>query len=336
MTTLPVTNELGYFSIRLESIGGLGANLAGKMLAEAGVLGSGLNGVNFSSYGSEKKGSPVKSFVLFGDSQTEIRSHSPIEEPDVIGVFHEALFKTTPVLSGLRTGGTVLINSSKSIEQLSQFTDLPNGKIAIINALQIAIKEKTRVNTAMLGALFRICDFLNPEDMRQTIRKTFERKNPHLVDANIKTFDRGYQEVTIHTVEDTETEKTNSFIQEQPELGYLTQEIGGIISGQGNSLLKDLASSRQGFVPALEKESCINCAACDYVCPDFCFVWEERISKRGKKRMLLKGIDYQYCKGCLKCVEACPSNALRKVKESDQAIRESQAQIAFPLIKGGE
>lgn len=55
MTVLPAHNELGYFEIRLESIGGLGANLAGKMLAEAGVIGQGLNGIHFSSYGSEKK-----------------------------------------------------------------------------------------------------------------------------------------------------------------------------------------------------------------------------------------------------------------------------------------
>ncbi len=55
MRVLPKTNELGFFEIRLESIGGLGANLAGKMLAEAGVVGSGFNGVSFSSYGSEKK-----------------------------------------------------------------------------------------------------------------------------------------------------------------------------------------------------------------------------------------------------------------------------------------
>ena len=58
MSILPQKNELGFFEIRLESIGGLGANLAGKMLAEAGVTGSGLNGSNFSSYGSEKKGRP--------------------------------------------------------------------------------------------------------------------------------------------------------------------------------------------------------------------------------------------------------------------------------------
>ena len=62
MSILPKKNELGFFEIRLRINWGLGANLAGKMLAEAGVFGLGLNGSNFSSYGSEKKGSPVKKF----------------------------------------------------------------------------------------------------------------------------------------------------------------------------------------------------------------------------------------------------------------------------------
>ena len=87
MTILPKKNKNGFYEIRLESIGGLGANLAGKMLAEAGVLGSGFNGSNFSSYGSEKKGSPVKSFIRFADADTEIRDHSPIEQPHVLGSF---------------------------------------------------------------------------------------------------------------------------------------------------------------------------------------------------------------------------------------------------------
>ncbi len=53
MAILPKKNKNGFYEIRLESIGGLGANLAGKMLAESGVLGSGFNGSNFASYGSE-------------------------------------------------------------------------------------------------------------------------------------------------------------------------------------------------------------------------------------------------------------------------------------------
>ena len=67
MSILPKKNDLGFFEIRLESIGGLGANLAGKLLSEAGVVGNGLNGLGFSSYGSEKKGSPVKGHIRFCD-----------------------------------------------------------------------------------------------------------------------------------------------------------------------------------------------------------------------------------------------------------------------------
>ena len=56
---LPETNEYGYYEMRLESIGGLGANLCGKMLGELGAIYLDLNAASFSSYGSEKRGSPV-------------------------------------------------------------------------------------------------------------------------------------------------------------------------------------------------------------------------------------------------------------------------------------
>lgn len=58
---LPITNEDGCYEIRMESIGGLGANLCGKLLGELGAKYLGFNSSSFSSYGSEKRGSPVKS-----------------------------------------------------------------------------------------------------------------------------------------------------------------------------------------------------------------------------------------------------------------------------------
>lgn len=54
---LPKKNKLGFYEMRFESVGGLGANLAGQILASALVLGQGFNGAHFSTYGSEKKGS---------------------------------------------------------------------------------------------------------------------------------------------------------------------------------------------------------------------------------------------------------------------------------------
>lgn len=335
MSILPKKNELGFFEIRLESIGGLGANLAGKMLAEAGVIGLGLNGSNFSSYGSEKKGSPVKAFVRFCDSETDIRAHSPIMQPHVIGVFHEALYKTVDVVSGLQPDGIVLVNTTRDFDEVKKDLQLEYGTLAIVDGLGIAVEEKTKVNTAMLGALFRICDFLDPDSMRNVIRKTFEKKYPHLVEPNIRTFDRGYNSVQFKEYKVPDGAEGKTFKIPEPLLGYETQEIGGILTAQANSIFKDLSGSRQGFLPHFEIEQCINCAQCDTVCPDFCFVWEEDEDKRGRKQMFLKGIDYQYCKGCLKCVEACPTDALSDMREVIGYADKNRVAQHFPRVSGG-
>jgi pyruvate ferredoxin oxidoreductase gamma subunit len=335
MSVLPQKNDLGFFEIRLESIGGLGANLAGKMLAEAGVDGLGLNGSNFSSYGSEKKGSPVKSFVRFCDPQVEIRDHSPIEQPHVIGVFHEALYKMVDVVSGLNAGGVVLVNTKSDFDVIKDDLNLEYGTLAAVDALKIAHEEKTKVNTAMLGALFRILDFLDADHMRNVIKKTFEKKYPHLVEPNIRTFNRGYEEVQFKTYEVPDDAKSKEFSRIQPRLGYETQEIGGVIKAQANSIQKDLSGSRIGFLPEYNSDSCIHCAACDTVCPDYCFVWEQGEDKRGRPQMFLKGIDYQYCKGCLKCIDACPTDALADMEEVKGYAEAHRISQNFPLVTGG-
>ncbi|OIJ17375.1 ferredoxin [Anaerobacillus alkalilacustris] len=319
---LPKVNELGFYEIRLESIGGLGANLAGKMLSEDGVVGNGLNGVGFSSYGSEKKGSPVKAHIRFCDPKTNIRDNTPIERPHVIGIFHDALFKTINCTSGIYPDSTVLVNSLKSPDELMKLMNIPSGSIAVVDATGIALEEQTKANTAMLGALYRILDFLDPESMKNTIRRTFQNKYPHLVEPNIRTFERGFSEVVFQTYEAKEETALQSFSRHEPFLGYETQPLGGMVTNPGNSILKDLSISRVGMLPHFHDDKCINCAACDTVCPDFCFVWEEKPDKKGRPQMFLKGIDYQYCKGCLKCVHACPVDALTREREYNDGYAE--------------
>ncbi|GIP32177.1 2-oxoacid:acceptor oxidoreductase family protein [Paenibacillus sp. J2TS4] len=318
MVTLPKLNELGFFEIRLESIGGLGANLAGKMLAEAGVVGSGLNGVSFSSYGSEKKGSPVKAHIRFCDHTTNIRDTTPVERPHIVGIFHESLSKTINVISGIYEDSLVLVNSAKTPEQLKQRMNLKGGTIAVLDAIAIALEEKNRVNMAMLGALFKLCPFLDPDQMKQVIRKSLEKKYPQAVQPALNTFERGYNEVKSQTFELPEGEVMPGYVrQDTPLLGYATQPMGGTITNPGNSILKDLSISRAGMMPHFDLDKCIHCAACDNVCPDFCFVWDEQEDRRGRPQMFLQGIDYQYCKGCLKCVQACPTEALASAREEE-------------------
>ncbi|MFC5448430.1 2-oxoacid:acceptor oxidoreductase family protein [Paenibacillus aestuarii] len=318
MVTLPKINDLGFFEIRLESIGGLGANLAGKMLAEAGVVGVGLNGVSFSSYGSEKKGSAVKAHIRFCDMNTNIRDTSPVERPHVVGVFHESLSKTVNVISGIYEDSTVLVNSTKTPDELREKMKLKGGTIAVIDAIGISLEEKNRVNMAMLGALFRLCTFLDPEVMKGVIRKSLEKKYPQAVAPALRTFERGYNEVQFQTYALPEGETMPDFVRfDTPVLGYATQPMGGVITNPGNSILKDLSISRAGMMPHFHEDKCIHCASCDNVCPDFCFVWDEQPDKKGRPQMFLQGIDYQYCKGCLKCVQACPTEALSGEREVD-------------------
>lgn len=332
MVTLPKVNELGFFEIRLESIGGLGANLAGKMLAEAGVVGVGLNGVSFSSYGSEKKGSPVKAHIRFCYPDTNIRDTTPVERPHVVGIFHEALSKTVNVISGIYEDSIVLVNSQKSPEQLKENMNLLGGTIAVIDATGIALEEKNRVNMAMLGGLFRLCDFLDPDTMRDVIRKSLEKKYPHAVQPALNTFDRGYNEVKFQTFRLEEGQQMPPYVRsDTPLLGYETQSMGGAILNPGNSILKDLSISRAGMMPHFDVEKCIHCANCDNVCPDFCFVWEEQPDKRGRMQMFLQGIDYQYCKGCLKCVVACPTDALVGAREEEGYAEQNRVPHRFNL-----
>ncbi|MFO7171964.1 MAG: 2-oxoacid:acceptor oxidoreductase family protein [Bacillota bacterium] len=314
---LPIKDEWGFFGIRFESIGGYGAHIAGRMLAEAGVVYMGFNGSNFSSYGSEKKGSPVKAYVRFCDSDQEVRTSAPIEEPHVIAVFHEALIHTQPVAAGLREDGTIIVNTRKSPEEIRELLGLEYGTVATVDAITIAVEEKTRVNTAMLGALCRVVPFIDPEAVKAVIRDTFGKKYPHTVPGNLRTFDRGYESVRMMTITPRPGFVREPYRRPDPPYGYLNAPIGGLILSAGNSVVKDLSASRQGYLPAFDREKCIDCAQCDIVCPDYCFVWEKGTDKKGRPAMVLKGIDYQYCKGCLKCVEACPTGALQEKLEED-------------------
>lgn len=334
MAVLPKTNDLGFYEIRLESIGGLGANLAGKMLAEAGVVGSGFNGVSFSSYGSEKKGSPVKAHIRFCGIDVNIRDTTPVERPHIVGIFHENLSRTVNVISGIYEDSIVLVNSASSPERLKDKLKLLGGTIAVVDATGIALEEKNRVNMAMLGALFRQCDFLDAEHMKSIIRKSLEKKYPQAVEPALRTFDRGYQEVVSQTFALPEGSSMPEPTRwDVPSLGYETQPLGGMITNPGNSILKDLSISRQGMMPHFHEDKCIHCAACDTACPDFCFVWEEQPDKKGRPQMFLQGIDYQYCKGCLKCVVACPTEALSSERETEGYGEEHRTPHRFALVK---
>lgn len=313
--TLPLTNENGYYEIRLESIGGLGANLCGKMLGELGAIYMNLNAASFSSYGSEKRGSPVKAFIRYSHPDTEIGINSPVETPHILGLFHEAMIGKSSVTAGVTEDTCIVINTDDSPDTIRQRLKLYAGTIYCVDAMKIAMESKTRINMVMLGAIARVSQFIPLEAVLEMAKETIGKKYPALLEANLTGVRRGYEEMT----EKHFTPSGFPFVpyeEVQNEWGYENAPIGGVNPCFGSMVSNDLSPSREGYIPLFIKERCINCGLCDSTCPDMVFQFQKGEYK-GKEAMVNMGLDYHHCKGCLRCVEVCPTNALVKGVERE-------------------
>lgn len=325
-------SEKEYCEIRLESIGGLGANLCGKMLGELGALYLKLNASNFSSYGSEKRGSPVKSHIRWCSPDKELRLSTPVIKPDLLGIFHEALLKNNPLLTDITASSLVVLHTALSPVDAAHKYQFTKGTLFCINALEIAMQEKSRVNMVMFGALAAAASHAGIEialDMLEDLcRNTVGKKYPQLIDANLAGLRKGYQlileqepysNVNQHSNSDT-VKSTDSFTASNPTKSYLwgydNAPLGGINPRIGSTVSNDLSASREGYIPLFQKEKCINCGLCDSTCPDFVFQFFPGVYK-GQNTMVNEGLDYTHCKGCLRCVEICPTNALVLAYEKD-------------------
>jgi pyruvate ferredoxin oxidoreductase gamma subunit len=303
-----------FFEIRFESIGGLGAHAAGQVLAAAGVLKLGFNGAHFSSYGSEKKGSLVRSFVRLGAADRPVRTSAPVEAPDAIVVFHAALLQNAITFAGLRKEGTLLFNAPPGPLPHVMHALPQTARVVRVDALRIAVEERSRPNAVLLGSLTAVYPFLGAAEVLEALSEEFAGKHPEAVASNERAFRRGAAEFEMIEGVGQGTGDL-PIARSEPVWGYATQPAGGLITEAGNTAWNDLSTSRTGWIPVLDRTKCIHCGMCDLVCPDLCLVWGAGASG-SKFARELKGIDYRYCKGCLRCVESCPSGALARTAET--------------------
>ena len=310
-------NQYGYYEIRMESIGGQGANLAGKILAETGIVHMGLNGVSFASYGSEKKGTPVKAFIKFAEPDKEIRVNSPVVEPNLLVVFHTILAHNVAIMQGVKPGAKVIVNTPESCAAIRDMLKIPGGvTLYCVDAMQIAVEEKVRINTTIMGTIAKAMDFLSRDAVHASIKETLGHKYPHLVEPNLRAFQRGFDEVEVMEVPDDGKYPLIEFNLPKPKLGWKNAPMGGIITNPGNTVLHDMSASRSGFIPVWHEDKCINCGECDTTCPDQCIIFETAKDDKGQEKRFMRGVDLKHCKGCMRCVESCPKEALTAEREN--------------------
>ncbi|MEG0578644.1 MAG: 2-oxoacid:acceptor oxidoreductase family protein [Niameybacter sp.] len=311
---LPKTNEYGFYEMRLESIGGLGANLTGKILGEIGALALGLNSSSFASYGSEKKGTPIKSFIRWCDKNQTIGVITPVEKPHILAIFHEALAGKMAVTAGVDENTVVIVNTDKTPDEVREHLQLCGGMIYCVDALKIAMEEKTRINMVILGTIAKASGFIPLDAVKQVVKDTEGKKYPRALEGNIKVIERGYEEITIKQFEHSDEYPYVEYKDVQYDWGWKNAPLGGVNPLFASMANNDMTASREGKVPVFHKDKCINCGLCDITCPEMALVFGEGEYK-GKQQMVNEGVNYHYCKGCLRCVEICPTDALTEANE---------------------
>ena len=177
------------------------------------------------------------------------------------------------------------------------------------------MESHSRINMVMLGALVRASGFIPPEAAETLCRDTIGKKYPALIEANLAGLRLGYENVKM-----AQGDRNLAPLPDAPAdryaWGYANAPIGGVNPRIGSTVSNDLTASREGYIPLFIQEKCINCGLCDTACPDMVFQFAPGTS-RGKNCMVNRGLDYYHCKGCLRCVEVCPTGALVPALEKD-------------------
>ena len=306
------------------------------------------------AYDSKKSGGFTCSHLRFGDEP--IRSTYLVNTPNFVACHVQAYLHMYDVTRGLRENGTFLLNTIWEGDDLVK--NLPNNvkryvaqkniSVYYINATKIAqeIGLGNRTNTILQSAFFRITNVipvdLAVEQMKKFIVKSYGKKGEDVVNKNYAAVDRGgeYKQLPVDAswVNLPEDPKP---VNHDPAF---INDVVRPINAQDGDLLKVSAFKgiedgtwyqgtakyeKRGvaaFVPTWNKDNCIQCNKCAYVCPHASirpFVLNEAemsaapfgendtlkaVGKAFDGMRFRIQVDVLDCLGCGNCADVCPGN----------------------------
>ena len=184
--------------IRWHGRGGQGAKTASLLLADA-AFNTGKYIQGFPEYGPERMGAPITAYNRISD--TPITIHSNIYEPDYVVVVDDTLLTSVPVTAGLKKEGAIVINTTKTPEQLKELLKGYEGAVYTIDARKISEEAlgKYFPNTPMLAAIVKVAGVMTDEELLEDMKTSFKHKfakKPEVIDGNMKELELALKEVT--------------------------------------------------------------------------------------------------------------------------------------------
>jgi pyruvate ferredoxin oxidoreductase gamma subunit len=157
--------------IRIHGRGGQGSLVLAQFIAIAALEdGKFSQAFPFLGAGGERRGKPIQAFARIDDRFIRLRSR--VHQPDYVMVQDPTIINEIDVLEGLKTGGTVLINTEKSLspsdrEGLIRWVEVPASKIAL------EVLGRPLMNAALLGAFCVVTEEISFRSVEKAIRKRF-------------------------------------------------------------------------------------------------------------------------------------------------------------------
>ena len=190
-----MVNDL--IEIRWHGRGGQGAKTASILLAD-GAFNTGKYIQGFPEYGPERMGAPITAYNRI--SSKPITIHSNIYYPDFVVVVDDTLLESVDVTSGLKEDGGIIINTTKSSEEIKELLKNYKGNIYTLDAKRISIDAlgKYFPNIPMLAGIVKISNIMTDEqlinDMEDSLKHKFAKK-PEVIEGNMNALKIALNEV---------------------------------------------------------------------------------------------------------------------------------------------
>ncbi|OQB13359.1 MAG: Pyruvate-flavodoxin oxidoreductase [Firmicutes bacterium ADurb.Bin193] len=305
------------------------------------------------SYDSKKSGGITISHLRFG--KTPIKSTYLISKADFVACHNPSYLGKYDMISDVKPGGVFLLNCPYTPSELDEklpadikrYIAKNNISFYTIDGAGIGreLGLGNRTNTVMQAAFFKLTNIIPIDDaikyMKEAILKTYGKKGEQIVNMNYAAVDKGVEALCRVDVpaswanaEDSEPIKSDvpDFIKNiqqpinaqkgdlLPVSAFVGREDGTFPQGTAKYEKRSIAP----YVPEWQKDRCIQCNMCSYVCPHAVIrpflldADEKSAAPSGFETIPATGkglenyayrmqVSVQDCTGCGNCVNICPA-----------------------------
>jgi pyruvate-ferredoxin/flavodoxin oxidoreductase len=302
-------------------------------------------------YDSKKSGSMTTSHLRFGPKP--IRSTYLITRASFVACHNFSFLEKMDVLEAAMPGAVFLLNSPYSAaevwDKLPKTTqeEMLRKKIEfyVIDGYEVARKAEmgTRINTIMQTCFFAISGVLPRdeaiEQIKKAIKKTYGKRGEAVVAKNFAAVDHALAHLEKVKLPAAVSSSFDLIPPISPHAPKFVRDVLGEIAGGHGDLLPVSAIPAGGtfpsataqwekrniaqFIPAWDKDLCIQCGKCVMVCPHAVIrakVYSQEAAQKAPATLQWakpkwKGMEQdrytlqvapEDCTGCALCVEVCP------------------------------